>query len=89
MSTLSPTAVPASPVPDRPVETTRSWKAPVAFVVFSVLAAVLFLGVGRGGTTTFRLANAGDFVQLPDVGLPALATGVVVVVVLSDRKSVV
>ena len=83
MSTLSPTAVPATPVAAREVETTRSWKAPIAFAVFTVLAVVLFLVVRRSGTTTFRLANAGDFVQLPYVGLPSVGTGVVVVVLLA------
>lgn len=82
MSTLTPTAAPALPA-DRPVETTRSWKAPIAYAVFTVLALVFFGLLHRGGDATFRLANAGDFVALPDVPLPATATGIVVIVLLA------
>ncbi|ROP64282.1 ABC transporter permease [Curtobacterium sp. PhB115] len=83
MSTLSPTAAPASPLADRPVETTRSWKLPIGYAVFTVLALVFFVVLHRAGTTTFRLANAGDFFALPDVPLPAAATGYVVVLLLA------
>ncbi|MBA8991719.1 simple sugar transport system permease protein [Curtobacterium pusillum] len=83
MSTISPTAAPASPLAGRPVETTRSWKLPIGYAVFTVLALVLFALLPRTGTTTFRLANAGDFFALPDVPLPAVGTGIVVVVLLA------
>ncbi|TDN45702.1 nucleoside ABC transporter membrane protein [Curtobacterium flaccumfaciens] len=83
MSTLSPTAAPASPLSDRPVETTRSWKLPIGYAVFTVLAVVFFILLQRAGTTTFRLANPGDFFALPDVPLPAVATGIVVVLLLA------
>ena len=43
MSTLSPTAAaPRMPLDDRPVETTRSWKLPIGYGVFTLLALVLF-----------------------------------------------
>lgn len=83
MSTLSPTAAPASPLADRPVETTRSWKLPIGYTVFTVLALVFFVALRRAGTTTFRLANPGDFFALPNFPLPAEATGYVVVVLLA------
>jgi simple sugar transport system permease protein len=83
MSTLSPTAAPASPLAGRPVETTRSWKLPIGYAVFTVLAVVFFILLSRSGTTTFRLANAGDFVALPNVPLPAAPTGYVVVLLLA------
>ncbi|MBF4602385.1 nucleoside ABC transporter membrane protein [Curtobacterium sp. PhB172] len=83
MSTLSPTAAPASPLSDRPVETTRSWKLPIGYAVFTLLAVVFFVLLSRAGTTTFRLANAGDFVALPNVPLSAAPTGYVVVVLLA------
>jgi len=83
VSTMSPTAVPALPAADRAVETTRSWKAPIAYAVFTVLAIVFFGILHRPGDATFRLANTGDFVALPDVPLPATATGVVVIVLLA------
>lgn len=83
MSTLSPTAASASPLVGRPVETTRSWKLAIGYAVFTVLALVLFTLLPGRGTTTFRLSNAGDFFALPDVPLPAVATGIVVVVLLA------
>lgn len=83
MSTISPTAAPASPLADRPVETTRSWKRPIGYGVFTLIAIVLFGLLPRSGTTTFRLANAGDFFALPNVPLPALGTGIVVIVLLA------
>ncbi|MBT1605243.1 MULTISPECIES: ABC transporter permease [Curtobacterium] len=83
MSTISPTAAPASPLAARPVETTRSWKLPIGYGVFTLIAIVLFGLLPRSGTTTFRLANAGDFFALPNVPLPALGTGIVVIVLLA------
>ena len=59
-----------------------SWKLPIVFGVVSVLALVLFGLRGESGTSTFRLTSDGDVVALPDVGLPARATCVVLVVVL-------
>jgi simple sugar transport system permease protein len=83
VSTLSPTAPSASPVAGRPVETTRSWKLAIGYGVFTLIALVLFALLPRTGTTTFRLANSGDFFALPDVPLPAVGTGIVVVVLLA------
>ncbi|WP_068150061.1 ABC transporter permease [Rhodococcoides corynebacterioides] len=59
-----------------------SWKLPIVFGVVSVLALVVFGLRGDSGTSTFRLASDGDVVALPDVGVPARATCVVLVVVL-------
>lgn len=61
----------------------RSWKAPIAFAVFSLLGAVLFIGLARGGETTFRLSNDGDAIVLPSIVLPADATGIVTVVLMA------
>ena len=84
MSVLAPGATaPASPVADRPVTAVRSWKAPIAFGVFTLLALVLLGVFHRSGTATFRLASTGDFFQLPEVPLPVAATGVVVIVLLA------
>ncbi|MCJ1713404.1 ABC transporter permease [Microbacterium sp. M1A1_1b] len=81
---MSPTApAPHAPVAERAVETTRSWKLPIAYAVFTVVALVFFVLLHRSGDATFRLANAGDFVQLPDVPLPATGTGIVVTVLLA------
>jgi simple sugar transport system permease protein len=61
----------------------RSWKAPIAFAVFSLLGAVLFIGLARGGVTTFRLSNEDDAIVLPSIVLPADATGIVTVLLMA------
>ncbi|QHC59509.1 ABC transporter permease [Rathayibacter sp. VKM Ac-2760] len=60
----------------------RSWKAPIAFGIFALLAVILFVALGRDGTSSFRLASGGDFFALPDLPFPTRGTGVVVAVVL-------
>ncbi len=84
MSTTT-TAAPAPALSDRPIETTRSWKAPIGFGVFTLLALLFFGVLHRAGDTTFRLANGGDFFALPNVPLPlpATGTGIVVIVLLA------
>jgi len=84
VSTLSPdTAVPAAASPDLARAVTRSYKAPLAFGVFTVVAFVLFVGFGREGSSTFRLATATDFFALPDAVLPSSGTGLVLSIVLA------
>nr|WP_244636877.1 ABC transporter permease [Frigoribacterium sp. CFBP 13712] len=61
----------------------RSYKAPIAFAIFTVIAFVLFVGFGRDGSSTFRLATARDFFALPDAVLPSAATGLVLSIVLA------
>ena len=51
-----------------------SWKAPIAFGIVTVLAALLFLLAPHGGETTFRISAAGDAVQLPEIVLDATVT---------------
>ena len=61
-----------------------TWKATIALAVFTVLAAVLFIGLRRPvETSTFRLATPTDFFALPNLVLPTFATGVVGVVLLA------
>ena len=55
----------------------RSWKAPIGFSAFVVIAAVLFIGLARDGVTNFRLSTNSDLIQLPEIPLPALATGII------------
>ncbi|MFN4000568.1 ABC transporter permease [Microcella sp.] len=61
----------------------RSWKAPIAFAIFTVLGAVLFIALARGGDTTYRLSNDTDAIVLPSIVLPADATGLVTVVLMA------
>jgi ABC-type uncharacterized transport system permease subunit len=60
----------------------RSWKVPIGFGIFALLSLILFVLLGRQGTSTFRLSNANDVLQLPALGLPTFATGVVVTLLL-------
>lgn len=60
----------------------RSWKAPIAFGVFAVLAIVLFVILPREGMTAFRFTDKNDAIQLPPVSLPTHWTGIVVAVLL-------
>jgi ABC-type uncharacterized transport system permease subunit len=84
VSTLTPdTVAPVAPTPGLGHVARRSYKAPVAFAVFTVIAVVLFVLNPREGSSTFRLATATDFFALPDAVLPSAATGVVLTVVLA------
>ena len=52
---------------DTPVKAeVRSWKAPIALAIFTVLYALLILAAPRGGETTFRISTQADAIQLPD-----------------------
>lgn len=61
----------------------RSWKAPIAFTVFVVAAAILFIGLARDAPTTFRLSNPNDAIQLPELVLPAFATGIIATAIMA------
>ncbi|MCC2033358.1 ABC transporter permease [Microbacterium allomyrinae] len=52
----------------------RSWKAPVALGIFTVLFGILLLASPRNGVTTFRLSTQADAIQLPDLTVPVMAT---------------
>ena len=75
------------PAPDAPIvlETVvvRSWKAPIAFGIFTVIAFLLFVIWHRDGNSTFRLSSDGDVIQLPTVVLPSTVTGIVVTILLA------
>lgn len=60
----------------------RSWKAPIAFGVFALIALVVFGLFGRPGVSSFSLSTDSDWIQLPDVHLPTQATGWILAVVL-------
>lgn len=60
----------------------KSWKAPIAFGIFTLLAFVVFILLNTGASTNFRLSTESDFIQLPAIDLPALGTGIIVTAVL-------
>ncbi|MDQ4137918.1 MAG: ABC transporter permease [Actinomycetota bacterium] len=74
-------AVETKPAPAKTLEL-RSWKVPIGYGIFALASLILFVLLGRQGTSTFRLSNAGDIIQLPAVGLPTFAMGVIVTLLL-------
>ncbi|RLK47800.1 ABC transporter permease [Microbacterium telephonicum] len=53
----------------------RSWKTPIALLIFTALFAILLLAAPRpGGETTFRLATGTDLFQVADLVAPVTAT---------------
>ena len=60
----------------------RSWKAPIALAIFTVISFLLSVVAGRDGTTGFRLNTDVDVIQLPVIALPTPAIIAVLVVVL-------
>lgn len=82
MSNTTAAAV-AVPSTTRSTVAVRSWKAPIGFAIFVVIAGILFIALAREGDTVFRLSNARDFIQIPDVTLPALPTGITATVLLA------
>ncbi len=61
----------------------RSWKAPIAFTIFAVLGALLFIGLARGGETTYRLSDDRDAIVLPSIVVPVDALGIITVVLMA------
>lgn len=60
----------------------RKWKATIALGIFSAIALILFVALGRDGITTFRLATEGDFFALPPLELSSRAACLALTVVL-------
>ena len=60
-----------------------SWKAPIAFGIFTLLALALAVFAPREGDTTYRWSTEGDAIQVPDLVVPAMATLWTVVVLLA------
>ena len=83
-----------------PLDTTvvTSWKAPIAFAIFTLAALALAVFAPRDGETTFRLSTQADVIQLPEITVPsmpalwitivllALATAYSAMLVASKRK---
>jgi ABC-type uncharacterized transport system permease subunit len=73
----------SSTVPGAPTVVLRSWKAPIALAVFTLIALALFVLGHRDGTTRFQLSQGSDFIQLPVAELPTFGTGIVITIVLA------
>jgi simple sugar transport system permease protein len=61
----------------------RSWKMPIAFAIVTLISGVLFIGFAEDAPTGFNLSTGTDLVQLPIVHLPALATGIIVTILMA------
>jgi general nucleoside transport system permease protein len=57
-------------------------KTPVLLTLVALLLGAVVLLVSQEGDTTFRLATDADFVELPEIVVPAEATALVLVVVM-------
>jgi general nucleoside transport system permease protein len=60
----------------------RSWKAPIALAVFTVLYALLILAAPRTGETTFRISTQADALQLPEWSVSVLSAAWIVFALL-------
>lgn len=62
-----------APQPDA-LDTTvvTSWKAPIAFAIFTLLALALAVFAPRPGETTYRWSPETDAIQVPDLTVPAM-----------------
>jgi len=86
MSTIAPVNQPTQPTPpeEGPATTViKSWKVPIILGVFTVLGFLLMVVFGRTGTSTMVLSTSSDLIQLPDVLLPTLPTGIVISILLA------
>lgn len=55
----------------------RDWKTPIAFGIFTVIAAIMFIVFGRRGTSTFTFASLStDVVHIPDLPINAWGFGI-------------
>ncbi|WP_411721880.1 ABC transporter permease subunit [Mycetocola sp.] len=62
--------------------TIKSWKAPIAYAIFSLIAILLFVVNGRDGVSRFRLSNEADVIQLAPIDNPTRLTCILLVVLL-------
>ena len=61
----------------------RHLKVPVVLIVVTVLLAALFLFVPRTGESTFRLSDSSSAIAMPDIVLPTMLTGWVILALLA------
>ncbi|GAA1749821.1 ABC transporter permease [Agromyces humatus] len=62
-----------APQPDALATTVvTSWKAPIAFAIFTLIALALAVFAPRPGETTYRWSRETDAIQVPDLTVPAM-----------------
>jgi general nucleoside transport system permease protein len=60
-----------------------SWKAPIAFAIFTIAALALAVFAPREGETTYRWSTPSDVIQVPDLTVPAMPALWTVIVLLA------
>ncbi|MET0932216.1 MAG: ABC transporter permease [Mycetocola sp.] len=60
----------------------KSWKAPIAYGIFSLIALILFVFNGRDGVSRFRLSNEADVIQLVPIDNPTRITCLILTILL-------
>ncbi|MFP7759693.1 ABC transporter permease [Marisediminicola sp. LYQ85] len=66
----------------KPGAVRRSYRTPIVLAAFAVAGILLFGPFGREGVSTLALSTRSDAIQLTPLGLPTLATGYVIAVLL-------
>ena len=56
----------------------RNWKAPIAYLVFALVAFVMFGVFGGDGTSRLAFSSNNDFFTVPPIDLPSRLTGYLV-----------
>ncbi|HWL01761.1 MAG TPA: ABC transporter permease, partial [Microbacteriaceae bacterium] len=74
-------AVTLSPTLDQ--ATRVSWKTPIAFTLFTIVSALLFIGLSNDGQALFQFSPAGDAWQIPVLLFASRPVGVVGVALLA------
>ena len=83
MSTAVQHPAPAPQVVALDTTVVTSWKAPIAFAIFTLLAIALAVFAPQDGETTFRLSTQSDVIQLPEITVPTMPTLWITIVLLA------
>jgi general nucleoside transport system permease protein len=83
MTTITGTAADAPVSQSLDTTVVVSWKAPIAFAIFTIFSIILFVFAGPDASATFRLSPSGDPFQLPEVVLSSQVTGWFVMAILA------
>jgi general nucleoside transport system permease protein len=76
------TAAPLARIPVEAVAPTRSWKAPIAFTVFGLVALLAFGFLGPvGAQSTFGISTSSDFLQVQPISVPSRLVAIVLSVI--------
>lgn len=60
-----------------------SWKAPIAFTLFTIVSALLFIGLSSDGSVEFRFSPSNDAWQIPPLIVEGRPVGIIGVAILA------